>query len=129
MPTTVIVLLAIVMAAGVVTAVSATTHDGRQPFGRAWISARFENHPRIAHFFSGRLDRSTAGGLLLTIGLVGVAAVFDIVDGGYGLAGLDERVAGYGLAHGDAVTFDIYRWFTHLGGTLVIIAVTLIVAA
>jgi undecaprenyl-diphosphatase len=132
----VIVLLAIVIAAGIVAAMAAVTTDGRQPALRAWVSRRFSRHPRVADFFCDRLDRTRAGGLLLTIGFIGlvvtiafVTVVFDAVSEGDGLATLDQSVAQYGVDHGDSTIFDLYQAFTHLGGTQVVIIVAAVVAA
>lgn len=136
MPTSVIVLVAVLIAAGIVAALAVLGANGRQPGLRTWVAHRFGNHPAGAGFFCRRLDRTRAGGLLLTIGLLGligvialVVSVFDGVTEGEGLALFDERVAEYGREHGDAAAFKMYAWFTHLGGTQVIVVVAAVVAA
>jgi len=89
---------------------------------------RFLNRfPRLAHFVRRRLDRRTAGGLLLTIGFVVVlalaifvGAVFDMVDEGAGFARFDMAVAEFGASHSDSFWWDVQDLFTRLGGGLII---------
>jgi hypothetical protein len=57
-------------------------------------------YPDLAAFVSRRLDRTRAGGLLLTAGFVGVfvvaiwiGAVLDMIDDGSGFARLDSVIA------------------------------------
>lgn len=135
MSTSVIVLLAIAMAAVTVAALSAATPAEDRPRAQAWIMRRLEHHPGLAAFLARRLDRTSAGGLLLTIGLFGligvialVVTVFDWVSDGEGLALLDKGVASYGVDHGDQAIFDLYQWFTHLGGTRVVVVVAVLAA-
>jgi undecaprenyl-diphosphatase len=71
----------------------------------------------------------TLGVLLVIAVVLGVAAIFSMVVGEYGLARLDLRVAEYGRTKGDAAAFDLYRWFTHFGGTLWIVVACVLAAA
>lgn len=91
-------------------------------------------HPGLAAFVKKRLDRTSAGGLLLTIGFVGVflaalwvGAVFDMIDNGSGFARLDSLVADYGARNADAAAFDVYALFTRVGGTPFVALVTIVV--
>lgn len=100
-----------------------------------WLVRLVSGSPRLAHFVSRRLDRNTAGGLLLTVGFlivfvlaVFVASVFDMIAGEFGLAGFDLGIAEFGAARSDTATAEIQALFTHLGGTPVITVVTLATA-
>lgn len=84
------------------------------------LVARF---PRLAHFVRLRLDRTTAGGLLLTVGFllvlllaVFVGTVFDMIDEGSGFARIDTAVAEFGAARADSFWWGVQDWFTNLGG-------------
>jgi membrane-associated phospholipid phosphatase len=91
-------------------------------------------YPRLAAFVKRRLDRTRAGGLLLTIGFGGVflaalwvGAVFDMIDNGSGFARLDSIVAEYGARNANAAAFDVYALFTRLGGTPFVTLVAIVV--
>lgn len=91
-------------------------------------------YPGLAAFVKRRLDRSTAGGLLLTIGFVGiflvallVGAILDMIAQGSGFARLDSLVADYGARNADANAFHLYALFTALGGTPFVTLVTIVV--
>ncbi len=90
--------------------------------------------PRFARFVRRRLDRSTAGGLLLTVGFVVVLFlavfvgwIFDTVDQESGFARFDMAVAEFGAGHADSFWWSVQGLFTRLGGTLVIAAVAIAV--
>ncbi len=91
-------------------------------------------HPRLAAFVVRRLDRTRAGGLLLTVGFVVVlslaataGAVFDLIDGALG--GFDLAVAEWGAAQEGPAPFGLLALLTRLGGTAVITLVGLATAA
>lgn len=101
---------------------------------KRWLVAKLASRPRLAAFVRRRLDRTTAGGLFLTVGFVTVLAltvtvgvVFDMVDDETGLASYDAAVARFGAASADTFAEEIQQLFTHLGGTLVIGIVALVV--
>ncbi|MEX1043823.1 MAG: phosphatase PAP2 family protein [Acidimicrobiia bacterium] len=94
------------------------------------------DRPRLAAFIRRRLDRTRAGGLLLTAGLITVSLLAVTV--GFVLkaalsdsrpAGWDMSIAAYGARHAELRSVDFYAALTHLGGTPGVIAVTLAVAA
>jgi undecaprenyl-diphosphatase len=96
------------------------------------VARRLARHPRLRRFLRERLDRRTAGGLLLTVSLLVafvvallVGAVLDMVDGSFGLASLDDNVAQWGVGHADSVTVEILRVITYLGDTVVVVAALL----
>lgn len=91
-------------------------------------------HPRLARFVRDRLDRTRAGGLLLTVGFgavflsaLWVGAVFDMIDDGAGFARLDSIVAEFGARNSSHFAFEIFGLFTQLGGTKIITAVTVVI--
>lgn len=137
MKTTALVLLigASAAVAACLVSISTTTTDPVEPEKRrGWLARKVSRHPRLAAFVRRRLDRTKAGGLMLTLGFVAVmllatliGAVFDMVVGEFGFARFDAAIAEYGLNHADSATFEIYALFTHLGGTRVVATVALVV--
>lgn len=140
MRTTALVLLVGVTAAVAASLVSMSTTTQVDPMDPAkakrWLVKKIARHPRLAAFVRRRLDKKSAGGLLLTVGVLLVillaaiaSALFDMVVGGFGLARWDAAVARFGVDRADTWTFQLYELFTHLGGTPVVVAVAAIVAA
>jgi len=85
-------------------------------------------HPRLRRFLRQRLDRRTAGGLVLTISLAVlfgaallVGALLDMVDSSSGLASFDDAVARWGAAHADSAAVGALRVITYLGDTVVVL--------
>lgn len=90
--------------------------------------------PRLARFVRERLSRTSAGGLMLTVGFVSVLAlsvfvglVLDMVDTGFGFARFDESVARFGAANAGGALHETHLLFTRLGGTLVVTIVAVVV--
>ncbi len=134
----------IVFAVGLVAALAAATwsilsrdHDPVDPqTEERWLIRVLRDHPRLAAFARRRLDRSTAGGLLLTVSLAfvflaatGVGLVFDMVDENRGFARWDESAARWGARNATAASTWILRVLTDFGGTEGIVIVTLIIGA
>jgi len=93
-----------------------------------------DRHPRLRRFLRERLDRRTAGGVIVTTalvimfivaGLVGV--ILDMVDDSSGLASLDDGVSQWGTANADSVAVDILTVITYLGDTVVVVGALLAV--
>jgi undecaprenyl-diphosphatase len=85
-------------------------------------------HPRLRRFLRQRLDRRTAGGLVLTVSLAVMFAaallvgmLLDMVDSSSGLASFDDTVARWGAAHADSTAVDVLRVVTYLGDTVVVL--------
>jgi membrane-associated phospholipid phosphatase len=85
--------------------------------------------PRLRRFLRQRLERRTAGGIVLTAALLTafaggllVGALLDMVDGSYGLAALDDDVAHWGVANADTATIEILKGITYLGDTAILVA-------
>lgn len=95
---------------------------------RAVVRA-LRRHPRLQRFLRQRLDRRTAGGLLLTVGAVVtffvavvIGVLLDMVDGRSGLAAWDDQIAAWGSEHATSAAVDVLKVVTHLGGTWVVLA-------
>jgi undecaprenyl-diphosphatase len=140
MKTTLLVLAVGAAAAVATTLISLRSRDGDDPTGpepeKQKLLGFVVRHPGLARFLRNRLDRTSAGGLLLTVGFAAiflsalwVGAVFDMVDSGSGFARLDAIVAEFGARNSGHFAFEIFGLFTRLGGTPVITAVTIIVGA
>ena len=92
---------------------------------------------RVFHrFLRQRLDRRTAGGLVLTVALLGsftvamvVGVILDMVDGSYGLASLDGVVAHWGVENADPVNVEVLKVITQFGSTVVVLLALLIAAS
>lgn len=136
---TTLVILAVGVTAAVVTAVLSISRRTNidpidpEPEKRKLIRA-VSRYPGLAAFVKRRLDRTSAGGLLLTVGFIGVflaalwvGAVFDMIDDGSGFARLDSLVADYGARNADSAAFDAYALFTRLGGTPFVALATIVV--
>jgi len=97
------------------------------------VVRRLARHPRLRRFLLERLDRRTAGGLVLTVSLLVaflvallVGAVLDMVDGSFGFASLDDSVAHWGVGHADSAAVEILKVITYLGDTVVVVAALLV---
>jgi len=96
------------------------------------VFRRLARHPRLRRFLRQRLDRRTAGGLVLTVSLLVtfvvaliVGAVLDMIGESVGLASLDDGIAHWGVGHADSATVEILRVITNLGDTVVVCAAML----
>ena len=135
MITTVVVLVAAAAAVAVfvLSAVQALP-DPIDPAGQEHTIVRWlARHPRLRRFLRQRLDRRTAGGLVLTVSLLVaflvallVGAVLDMVDGSFGFASLDDSVAHWGAGHADSVAVEILKVITYLGDTVVVVAALIV---
>jgi undecaprenyl-diphosphatase len=93
-------------------------------------------HPRVQRFLQQRLDRRSAGGLVLTVSLVVVflvtlvlGALLDMVDRNSGFASWDDDLARWGVGRADSVVVAILRVVTHLGSTWVVVAALVVAVA
>jgi undecaprenyl-diphosphatase len=132
MTVTLAVILVALTAAGVVFVCSAV-QALPQPLDpvnweRAFIR-RLIRYPRLRRFLRQRLDPGTAVGLVLTVALfaafavaVLVGAVLDMIDNSFGLATLDDDIAGWGAANADSVAVEILKTITYFGDTPVVLA-------
>ena len=138
MSTSLIILLfglGVGLAVGTVSSLGSTSTGVTDAIRRRLIRA-VGDRPRLASFVRRRLDRTRAGGLLLTIGLLTVlvlaatvGVVFDAAASDSRAAQWDTAVAEFGARHAELRFVDVYAALTHLGGTPGVVAVTLAVAA
>jgi undecaprenyl-diphosphatase len=99
------------------------------------VKQEARRHPRLVAFSRSRLDPGSATGLLLSAGLfvfvVGaalVAIVLVMIHTKSGFARLDRSVSLFGAHHATAFSTDFLRFYTQLGGALVIVPLGVIVA-
>jgi undecaprenyl-diphosphatase len=81
-------------------------------------------HPKLRRFVRERLDRTSAGGLLLTSSLVavfvvalGLGLLLDLIDQNDTIARLDTSVSRWGADHADSGTVGVLKAVTQLGAT------------
>jgi len=132
MTITLVVLLVAVGAGVVAFGMSATQAlpDPVDPAAEERATVRaLERRPRLARFLRQRLDRRSAGGLLLTVSFIVVFAVvlvvgllLDSIDESGWLGELDDDVATWGAEHATSAAVDVLKMITYLGGTWVVIA-------
>ncbi len=91
------------------------------------VVRRLKRHPRLAGFLRRRLDRTTAGGLVLTVSLLvtfgtalAVGVVLDMIAHSVGLASLDNGVAQWGVGHATSRAVDLLKVITYFGDTAVV---------
>ncbi len=102
---------------------------------KRWLVRYVARHPRLADFVRRRLDRTTAGGLLLTLGFLAVLGlatfagwIFDTLDESRGFAEFDRAVAEFGAGSIDTTTARILDLITDLGGTGFVVVFSVAVA-
>jgi membrane-associated phospholipid phosphatase len=138
MPVTLAVLLAAVLAAVAVWALSRSPRapDPADPEKEErWLVRWLGRHPRFGTA-ARSIDRRVFGGLMLIVALAillvtafVVGAVFDMVDRSSGLAEWDEAVAEWGSNNATSWSTDVLQGLTDFGGTELLIVVVGAVAA
>jgi undecaprenyl-diphosphatase len=100
---------------------------------RIWSAIR--RHPRLAAVADSRLDPTVTTGLALTAasvivvaGVVGFALLLLMVRIHAGFAHFDQGAAQFAGRHASAVSTSILRDFTQLGGAVVLVPITVVVA-
>lgn len=101
---------------------------------KRWVVRIFADQPRLAAWVRRRLDRTQAGGLLLTVGFgvvfgLSIVAgwVFDTIDEQSGFARFDQWVAEFGATNSTGTATAILHAITDLGGTNLVITIGLAV--
>ncbi len=133
-----VIIIGAALLAGVTTAVWSLNSGALDPIDpvaeERWLVRKLAGQSRLASFVRRRLDRTSAGGLLLTVGLVTVFVlavlagwVFNTLDDQSGFAQFDESVAEFGAANATAMSTSILHLVTDLGGTTVVVVVGLAV--
>ena len=135
---------AVVVAVALVAAVAAFAasmsrhhHDPLDTVGaeRA-LRRQIWRHPRVLRFVRQRLDRTSAGGLLLTVafGIVfviaaGLGLLVDLVDENARVASIDASVSEWGSRNASSDAATVLKAVTQLGSTVVVFVVLVVVAA
>jgi undecaprenyl-diphosphatase len=94
------------------------------------------SHPKVARFLRQRMDRTTAGGFLLTasflvlfvVALV-VGALLSLIDNNNWLAHADQWVAEWGSHHSSSSAVTVLEWTTQLGSSMFVFVALATVAA
>lgn len=138
MPVTLAVLIAALLAAAAIWALSrsSSTPDPADPEAEErWLVRWVSRHPRVGAA-ARTIDRHVAGGVLLVGALVvvfatalGVGIVFDMVDRDRGLARWDRSVAQWGSDHAESWSTTLLDGLTDLGGSIILVIVVAAVAA
>jgi membrane-associated phospholipid phosphatase len=136
-PVTLVVVLAAIVAAGAVWALSRSpaTPDPADPQAEErWLVRWFGRHPRLGGA-ARVIDRRVIGGLMLAVALsiafvtaLVVGFVLDMVDRNAGLAQWDSAVADWGSHHASPWSTDVLDSLTNLGGTRYLVVIALGVA-
>ena len=99
------------------------------------VETAIRHRPHLRSWIARRLDRTSAGGLLLTTAFavlfltaLVVGSVLDMVRGRSGLARWDMSVATFGADHADSVSRDVARAVTQLGARPVVLFVLAVAA-
>jgi membrane-associated phospholipid phosphatase len=99
------------------------------------VKKEVRRHPRLAAFTHSRLDSNSATGLLLSaavvvfvVGTALVAILLVMIHTDSGFARLDSSVSEFGAHHATALSTRFLRFYTQLGGALVIVPLAAIVA-
>jgi len=99
------------------------------------VESETRRHPRLAAFTQSRLDPGSATGLLLSaallvfvVGTALVAIVLVMIHTNTGFARLDHSASLFGAHHATSLSTSFLRFYTQLGGALVIVPLAVIVA-
>ena len=99
------------------------------------VKVEARRHPRHVAFSRSRLDPGSATGLLLSAviilfvaGAASVAIVLVMIHTNTGFARLDRSASLFGAHHATALSTRFLRFYTQLGGALVIVPLAVIVA-
>ena len=99
------------------------------------VKEEVRRHPRLVAFTQSRLDPGSATGLLLSaavlvfvVGTALMAIVLVMIHTNSGFARLDRSVSLFGAHHATALSTRFLRFYTQLGGALVIVPLGVVVA-
>jgi undecaprenyl-diphosphatase len=100
-----------------------------------WLVRWLGDHPRWGRAVRA-VDQKVVGGAMLAValavvfgGALVVGLLLDMIDRGSGLARLDRAVADWGSEHATDWTTDVLAAITHLGGTVEVALIAVVVAA
>ncbi len=133
MPIVTVAVIAVALAAGAVVTLASLWRHGRPADEAEQAVVRgILSRESLRRFVARRLDRTAAGGFLLTLAIgavvaafVIVGAVFDMVDSEAGLANWDSAAAEWGAANASLASHQVIHFITDLGGTTGVVVVTI----
>lgn len=99
------------------------------------VKRSLHQHPKVRRFVRQRMDRTKAGGYMLTAAFgiaVAVATILGsllaLIDNNKALREVDDRVAEWGSQHATSRSVDVIKVITNLGSTWLVLLVLLTVA-
>ena len=99
------------------------------------VKRSIRHHPKVRRFLEQRMDRTTAGGYLLTAAFALVFAaslvlgfLLVLIDNNSTMQDVDRRVSEWGSTHAGSEAVDVVEVVTHLGTTWVVFLVLAVVA-
>jgi membrane-associated phospholipid phosphatase len=99
------------------------------------VKRSIRDHPRVRRFLEQRMDRTSAGGFLLTVGFAFVfaatlvlGALLVLVDRNDAVNSVDRAVSEWGSTNAESEAIDVVEAITNLGTTWVVFLVLAIVA-
>ena len=134
-----IVLGCAIVAAGAAFAVSVAQHLHVDPVDPTTeeqaVKRSLRRHPKVRRFVRQRMDRTKAGGYMLTAAFVVafaaatiIGSLLALIDNNKALREVDDRVAEWGSQHATSRSIDVIKVITNLGSTWVVLLVLTIVA-
>ncbi len=99
------------------------------------VERSIRRHPKVRRFLEQRMDRTSAGGFLLTTAFALVFAatlvlgvLLVLIDDNSTVRDVDRRVSEWGSTHAGSQAVDVVEVVTNLGTTWVVLVVLLVVA-
>lgn len=99
------------------------------------VERSLRHHPKVRRFLHQRMDRTSAGGYMLTAAFVvafGVSTVLGLLLALIGhnrtLSEIDDSIAEWGSKHATSRSVDVIKLVTNLGATWVVLTVLVVVA-
>lgn len=99
------------------------------------VKRSLRHHPKLRRFLRQRMDRTTAGGFMLTaafVVMIGAAtiigALLALIDNSTTLRKIDARVAEWGAENATSRAVDVIKVITNFGTTWVVLLVLAVVA-
>lgn len=100
------------------------------------VERSIRHHPKVRRFLEQRMERTSAGGFLLTAAFALVLAatlvlgvLLVLIDDNSTVRDIDRRVSEWGSRHAGSEAVDVVEAVTHLGATWLVFVVLAIVAA
>jgi membrane-associated phospholipid phosphatase len=99
------------------------------------VKRSLRHHPKVRRFLRQRMDRSTAGGFMLTAAFVitfaaasALGLLLALIDHNEWMREIDDEVAEWGSEHATSQAVDIIKLITNLGSTWFVVTALVAVA-